>query len=255
MKINLILIATLASFPYASAGRLEVHSQVDAPVTSKEGKPIDGRHKQRERSLHNMKLNTAFEANIAMPIRLQRMTKKTSGDSNRRLQTVECFEQDNGLLACVQYDLPGESWATVFEDCPVSAATVLECQSCSVVFPTADDTLPECNSCSVCSNTVAYDCSNLAEGDCVIQDCDSICTASDGAEGDAGGGEQCVDVPGWYDSDGDDCNFYAEDNNCQLYGSGFENFGYTANQACCVCGGGGGGGDGGDGGSENGVGK
>ena len=31
MKLQLVLIATLASFPYASAGRLLVHSQVDAP--------------------------------------------------------------------------------------------------------------------------------------------------------------------------------------------------------------------------------
>jgi murein tripeptide amidase MpaA len=33
-----------------------------------------------------------------------------------------------------------------------------------------------------------------------------------------------------------DCNFYAEGDNCQLYGSEYENDGYTANEACCVCG-------------------
>lgn len=52
--------------------------------------------------------------------------------------------------------------------------------------------------------------------------------------------EECTDVPGWYDSDGADfdCAFYAEEGNCATFGYGFENFGYTANEACCVCGGG-----------------
>jgi hypothetical protein len=49
-----------------------------------------------------------------------------------------------------------------------------------------------------------------------------------------------MDVLGWYDADGQeyDCTWYAQDGNCQLYGSELENFGYTANEACCVCGGG-----------------
>jgi rRNA maturation protein Nop10 len=49
-----------------------------------------------------------------------------------------------------------------------------------------------------------------------------------------------MDVTGWYDADGPeyDCTWYALDDNCQLYGSELENFGYTANEACCVCGGG-----------------
>lgn len=70
--------------------------------------------------------------------------------------------------------------------------------------------------------------------------------------------EQCEDVPGWHDSDGPtyDCNFYAEGRNCQRFDSDYENFGYTAREACCACGGGniGGGGVGGAGG-ENGIGK
>ena len=37
---------------------------------------------------------------------------------------------------------------------------------------------------------------------------------------------------------GDNCNWYAEGNNCEIYGSSDVNFGKTANEACCVCGGG-----------------
>jgi len=46
--------------------------------------------------------------------------------------------------------------------------------------------------------------------------------------------------PGWYDSDGTtyDCNWYSQDNNCLVYGNSYRNFGFTANEACIVCGGG-----------------
>lgn len=62
---------------------------------------------------------------------------------------------------------------------------------------------------------------------------------SNGDDGDDGSGE-CFDVPNWYDSDGElyDCEWYAGGNNCDLYGDQFENFDKTANEACCVCGGG-----------------
>ena len=46
----------------------------------------------------------------------------------------------------------------------------------------------------------------------------------------------------WYDSDGPffDCDWYAAypEMTCHWYGDDFENFGMTANQACCACGGG-----------------
>ena len=51
----------------------------------------------------------------------------------------------------------------------------------------------------------------------------------------------CVDNPqGWYDIDGPtySCPWYAQGSNCASYGSGYANFGKTANQACCACGGG-----------------
>jgi hypothetical protein len=52
----------------------------------------------------------------------------------------------------------------------------------------------------------------------------------------------CSDDPeGWYDSDGErySCEWYASNSNsCANYGDGYANFGKTANQACCVCGGG-----------------
>ena len=51
----------------------------------------------------------------------------------------------------------------------------------------------------------------------------------------------CVDNPqGWYDIDGPtySCPWYAQGSNCATYGNSYANFGKTANQACCVCGGG-----------------
>lgn len=44
-------------------------------------------------------------------------------------------------------------------------------------------------------------------------------------------GTGCVDDPiGWSDSDGDDCDWYSEDDNCKDYGNGYKNMGKTANQ-------------------------
>ena len=51
----------------------------------------------------------------------------------------------------------------------------------------------------------------------------------------------CTDTPGWYDYDGDTytCEWYGDvDSRCADIGNDFENFGQTANEACCVCGGG-----------------
>lgn len=42
----------------------------------------------------------------------------------------------------------------------------------------------------------------------------------------------------WLDSFGYDCAWYTRGDNCIIFGSGFSNFGYTAKQACCACGGG-----------------
>jgi len=51
----------------------------------------------------------------------------------------------------------------------------------------------------------------------------------------------CVDSPGWYDGDGPeyDCEWYASNNGCEDGGGDCcRNDGKTANEACCVCGGG-----------------
>ena len=41
----------------------------------------------------------------------------------------------------------------------------------------------------------------------------------------------------WFDADGApyNCEWYAQSSNCAKYGGKFENFGWTANQACCAC--------------------
>jgi len=57
----------------------------------------------------------------------------------------------------------------------------------------------------------------------------------------SGGSSSCRDSPqGWHDSDGPryNCAWYAQGSNCAKYGNGYANRGRTANQACCVCGGG-----------------
>jgi len=45
------------------------------------------------------------------------------------------------------------------------------------------------------------------------------------------------DPPNWYDRDGPrfNCDWYAQDNYCDVYGDMYENFGTTANLACCTC--------------------
>jgi hypothetical protein len=51
--------------------------------------------------------------------------------------------------------------------------------------------------------------------------------------------QECSDVPlGWYDGDGFICDWYAVGTRCDEYGMTFRNFGKTATQACCQCGGG-----------------
>lgn len=50
--------------------------------------------------------------------------------------------------------------------------------------------------------------------------------------------ETCVDVPGWYDSLGDECAWYVFEDACVTDGDLYENDNHTANTACCDCGGG-----------------
>ncbi len=47
----------------------------------------------------------------------------------------------------------------------------------------------------------------------------------------------CIDIPNWHDSDGEiyNCSWYAQGSNCFEFGDSFENFGQTANTACCAC--------------------
>jgi secreted trypsin-like serine protease len=65
-----------------------------------------------------------------------------------------------------------------------------------------------------------------------------ICELSENPPASCGNVE-CEDVPGWYDSDGPeyDCAWYAAEDACE-FAAEYENAGYTATEACCVCGGG-----------------
>ena len=56
---------------------------------------------------------------------------------------------------------------------------------------------------------------------------------------ECGGG--CANFPlGWHDSDGSTftCEWYEDNDRCSEDGESFEHMGFTANQACCTCGGG-----------------
>lgn len=49
----------------------------------------------------------------------------------------------------------------------------------------------------------------------------------------------CKDALGWYDIEGDNCEWYSQiANACRRHGDDYINFGKTANIACCICGGG-----------------
>lgn len=49
----------------------------------------------------------------------------------------------------------------------------------------------------------------------------------------------CVNVPDWVDLNGDSCEFYNAEVNCEQYGNYYPGTsGLTANEACCICGGG-----------------
>ena len=183
---------------------------------------------------------------------------KTSGDFNRRLQPVECFEQDNGLFACVEYDYPGEGLTTIYFDCPVYNGHYMYewGQSCSIVLtdgntPNEIDLDAQCLSCGICSvymfEGVDFDCSNIIEGDCSIRDCNGDCSLSipppptcrpgPSTTPPSTGPDECVDYPDWHDDWDFGCFFYTTTPDlCEYSEPGYN--GYTAEEACCVCGGG-----------------
>ena len=75
---------------------------------------------------------------------------------------------------------------------------------------------------------------------CASQCNPNQCNNNGGGGGGGGGGGSCTDTPRWYDIDGShyNCQWYSQNNRCRKYGNSYENFGKTANEACCACGGG-----------------
>ena len=136
------------------------------------------------RRLRGPKTDVNFMADVAAPVQIGRMVRMASGDANRRLQTAECFALSDGSIACLQEGFPGNGFYTVFMNCPAESPTVLDCSSC-VIFGSSGEIDPEndpqCLSCTVCSEIVAFDCSNIGEGDCVIQTCSGDCSDGSGS--------------------------------------------------------------------------
>jgi len=96
--------------------------------------------------------------------------------------------------------------------------------------------VPPCRWCSAGSgNRVVQDCSTplpLSDNGTICEDFTLQPTPPP---------PPCNDNPaGWYDSDGPvyDCDWYVSGDRCASLGDGYENFGTTAKQACCGCGGG-----------------
>lgn len=116
-------------------------------------------HVQRKRSLEDAQVYCQFSAN---------------GD----LSFCCVGTVDYGIL-CYVVDSPAEGLDTVFLNCPSPPSIQLsECQSCAIYVVGVDDAIdpendPQCQSCSICvdavdnNGTVAYDCSNLPEGESV----------------------------------------------------------------------------------------
>lgn len=78
-----------------------------------------------------------------------------------------CHEDDNGYPICIQENLPYAGYRTFFYNCPSVTTDVNQCGNCEVLPPGWDDLDDTyCTSCSVCSETMAFDCSNLGAGSC-----------------------------------------------------------------------------------------
>lgn len=156
----------------AGGGKIPASKKETAPEAS--GKRLGG-----------PKTDTDFVADVAAPVLLgNKLRKASDGNSNRRLQTAECFTLDDGSLACVQEDFPGDGFSTVFLDCPVSSPTVLDCLSCTILGGLGEvdpANAPQCSSCSLCSDSIAFDCSNIGEGTCIRRDCAGNCFGSGGS--------------------------------------------------------------------------
>lgn len=93
------------------------------------------------------------------------------------------------------------------------------------------------NSCTIDSCNVGVGCVHTAIPGCCGN---GMCEAGEDT-GNCPADCPCVDNPeGWYDADGPtySCAWYGSGSNCASYGDSYANFGTTANQACCVCGGG-----------------
>jgi hypothetical protein len=91
---------------------------------------------------------------------------------------------------CVKEQYPNTGFKTVYRDCPISTGYYLSCDRCTIyetdsAYNSISFSNPnQCTSCTLCSDLVAWDCSNLASGPCSIKDCDGNCIGS-GSVGDS----------------------------------------------------------------------
>lgn len=112
-----------------------------------------------------------------------------------------------------------------------------ETMNCDDGNPCTSDSCHPTDGCvHVFRNDPGCTCGNgICDDDESFFDCPSDCSCEEDSTC------TCEDDPvGWYDSDGPtfSCAWYASGSNCASWGNGYENFGKTANEACCVCGGG-----------------
>ena len=146
--------------------------------------PKDGTEGNLKGLRGNKASDADFMADVAAPILLaNKLNKASDSDPNRRLQTADCVVLDDGSVGCIAEGFPGTGFYTIFVDCPISSPTVFDCLGCAIFGSNGEPdplTDPTCLDCSLCFESVAYDCSNLGEGNCIAQTCSGDCTASGG---------------------------------------------------------------------------
>ena len=183
MKIALaaLLLSAMASLPYAAA---RVGQEIKAGQKTKAGQKNLKLKSQQQLGHHKVHLAT-------------KQTLKDASEENRIINRENadqgefpfyltdpppddefpCKRVMDGLLVCYQQGYPADGF-TLDYFCPASASNMTDCIGCAIV---ALDSATQCRSCTICSDTgaVVYDCSNVAEGDCVTKDCDGNCESSD----------------------------------------------------------------------------
>lgn len=102
------------------------------------------------------------------------------------------FNVNSPEFFCVKEEYPRPGFKTAYRECP-SSGDHLSCDRCTIYetdseYQSISFSNPnKCTSCTLCSSSVAWDCSNLADGPCSIRDCDGNCVGNDSDDSESNG--------------------------------------------------------------------